>query len=614
MTIQRTELIAFFASHHPFDLLPGDEIAALVDASRQQTVAADTCLYEIGDAIDTLHVVQGGEVDLFSPEGELISRVTAGEVFGAKGILRDGHALLRAVVARDATLVDCPAARFRDLLARFAKFDAYFDRLRDVRDRRPTPAPDTSAALVSASLGEVMTRNPVIVPPDTSVRQAARIMDENNISCVLVGDDDALDGILTTGDLTARVLAAGLDPETPVALVMTADPATLAPSALLFDALLLMSARGIGHLPIVEAGRPAGILTRTNLVRRQSLSAVAMISDIGRLDTVPELAGVVARVPQLLAQLVGLGVEAHKVGQLITSVTDALTRRLIELAEAEMGPAPVPYLWLACGSQGRREQTGVSDQDNCLILDDAYDADAHGPWFERFATFVCDGLDACGYYYCPGDMMATNPRWRQPVSVWKGYFEGWIARPDPMAQMLASVMFDLRAIHGQTALYDGLHARTLEMARKNSIFRAHMTANSLKHTPPLGLFRGFALIRSGEHKDTLDLKHSGVVPIVDLARLYALQGALEPVNTRERLIAAREAGTVSVSGGGDLIAAYDLISNIRLEHQARQVRDGEKPDNFLAPSTLSALERNHLKDAFGVVKTLQSAIGHTSVL
>ena len=207
-------------------------------------------------------------------------------------------------------------------------------------------------------------------------------------------------------------------------------------------------------------------------------------------------------------------------------------------------------------------------------------------------------------------LRATATRWRQPVRVWREYFAGWIAKPTPEAQMLASVMFDLRPIHGETDLFAGMQADTLEAARKNSIFRAHMTANSLKHTPPLGLFRGFALIRSGEHKDTLDLKLSGVVPVVDLARLYALSGALSPVNTRDRLLAARDAKVLSASGADDLLDAYDLISNIRLEHQARQVREGRKPDNFMAPSALSALERNHLKDAFGVIKTLQSAIGH----
>ncbi len=268
----------------------------------------------------------------------------------------------------------------------------------------------------------------------------------------------------------------------------------------------------------------------------------------------------------------------------------------------------MPYLWLACGSQGRREQTGVSDQDNCLILHDDYDEAAHGAYFADLASFVSDGLDACGYFYCPGDMMATNDKWRQPVKVWRNYFKGWIARPDPMAQMLSSVMFDLRPIAGEESLYAGIHRETLKAARANSIFRAHMIANSLKHTPPLGLFRGFALIRSGEHKDTLDLKHSGIVPIVDLARVYALDAAIEPVNTRERLLAARKAGSLSHSGADDLVDAYDLIAEIRLEHQARQVREGRKVDNFMAPSTLSALERNHLKDAFGVVKTMQSAM------
>jgi CBS domain-containing protein len=399
------------------------------------------------------------------------------------------------------------------------------------------------------------------------------------------------------------------------AKIMTRDPASLPPHALLLDALMLMSGRGIGHLPVCEDGRAVGIVTRTNLVRHQSLSAVSLISDIARNETLEALAATVAQVPQLLAQLVGLGVEAYRIGHLISSVTDALTRRLIELAERDLGPAPVPWLWLGLRlarttGTNRRVGSGQLPDPRRRLRRGAARRLVRGVRQMR----VCDGLNACGYVYCPGDMMATNPRWRQPATVWKGYFRGWIATPDPMAQMLASVMFDLRPIHGETALFSGMQRRTLDLARRNSIFRAHMTANSLKHTPPLGLFRGFALIRSGEHKDTLDLKHSGVVPIVDLARLYALEGGLDVVNTRERLIAAREAGTLSASGGSDLIDAYDLISNIRLAHQARQVRAGEKPDNFMAPASLSALERNHLKDAFGVIKTLQSAIGHGRAL
>ncbi|NNL18016.1 MAG: histidine kinase, partial [Boseongicola sp.] len=284
------------------------------------------------------------------------------------------------------------------------------------------------------------------------------------------------------------------------------------------------------------------------------------------------------------------------------------TRRLLKLAEVELGEPPVPYLWLACGSQGRQEQTGVSDQDNCLILsDDIEDSDL--PYFIDLAKFVSDGLDTCGYFYCPGDMMATNPRWCQPLRVWREYFRGWIANPDPEAQMLASVMFDLRPIGGDESLFDNLQQETLTSAAKNSIFTAHMISNSLKHQPPLGLLRGLATIRSGDHRNQLDLKHNGVVPVVDLGRIYTFLAQLRAVNTRARLVGAIEAGVVSKSGGADLLDAYDLIATTRLEHQTTEIKAGKNPSNYLDPSELSDFERSHLRDAFVVVKTMQAAIG-----
>jgi CBS domain-containing protein len=321
------------------------------------------------------------------------------------------------------------------------------------------------------------------------------------------------------------------------------------------------------------------------------------------------MAKVTAEIPQLLVQLVAGGNRHEIVTRLITDIADTATRRLLSLAEAKLGPPPVPYLWLACGSQGRQEQTGVSDQDNCLILDDAVTEDDMA-YFTQLAKHVSDGLDTCGYFYCPGDMMATNPRWCQPLHVWRDYFKGWIAKPNPEAQMLASVMFDLRPIGGSFELFADLQADTLNAANANSIFVAHMISNSLKHTPPLGLLRGFATIRSGEHRNTLDLKHNGVVPVVDLARIYSLQGKLPEANTRARLKAAEGAGVLSPSGARDLLDAYDLIAETRLEHQVALVKSGEKPDNYLPPTNLSDFERSHLRDAFVVVKTMQSAVGH----
>jgi len=234
------------------------------------------------------------------------------------------------------------------------------------------------------------------------------------------------------------------------------------------------------------------------------------------------------------------------------------------------------------------------------------------PYFKALAKYVSDGLNTAGYVYCPGDMMATAERWCQPKRVWRSYFRGWVDTPSPEAQMLASVMFDLRPIGGTASLFRDLQEETLAMASKNSIFVAHMIANSLKHHPPLGLLRGFATIRSGEYKNHIDMKHNGVVPVTDIARIYALTGQLTEVNTRARIEAGEAAGVVSVSGARDLIEAYDLIASLRLENQAALVKAGRKPDNFLAPSDLSDFERSHLRDAFVVIRTMQSSLSQRS--
>jgi CBS domain-containing protein len=205
-------------------------------------------------------------------------------------------------------------------------------------------------------------------------------------------------------------------------------------------------------------------------------------------------------------------------------------------------------------------------------------------------------------------MMATNPRWCQPAKVWRDYFKGWIAQPSKEAQMLASVMFDLRPIGGDFSLFADLQTDTLRAASSNSIFTAHMASNALTHATPLGLLRGFATIRSGEHRNTIDTKLNGVVPVVDLGRMYALQGRLVVVNTRARVEEALGAEIISQSGGRDLLDAYDLVAQTRLEHQARLIKQGKAPDNFLPPASLSDFERSHLRDAFVVIKTMQSAL------
>ncbi len=413
--------------------------------------------------------------------------------------------------------------------------------------------------------------------------------------------------MITVRDLTFRVLAQALDASTPVCEVMTWNAPTLSPDALGSDVLRTMMDHNIGHLAVIDRNRFWGIITQTDLTRFQAVSSALLIHDISQAESVERMVAITSTLPRLLVQLVASQQRHEIVTRHITDITDAITRRLLDMAQEKLGMPPVPYLWLACGSQGRQEQTGVSDQDNCLFLDDRVTPDDM-PYFEELARFVCDGLNACGYIYCPGDMMATNPRWRQPVSTWRRYFETWMNHHAPESQMLASVMFDLRPIAGTHELFKNLHAQTLEAASKKTIFMAHMIANSLKHTPPLGLLRGFSTVRTKRGAQQVDLKHNGVIPVTDLARIYALQGQLKEINTRARLQAAGHTGMISGSGARELTAAYDLIATLRLESQMRLIQSGHKPDNYLSLSELPDFQRHHLRDAFVVVRTMQAAI------
>ena len=601
--MDNSDIRNFLATTHPYDGLDSAARAGVQQTLVRCDIPAGIDVYQFGQKLDGVWLIQSGTVEVTDKSGALVSILGSRNHFGERGLLRDGLAATTAKAATDVVLYLFPADPFLKAVKDFPTFNRYFSRggTRGL----------SQDGLMTLQVSEMLGHEPVTCSPDTTIRDAARIMRDERISSLGIVDRGLLVGLVTVRDMNGKVVADGLDPNKPISEVMTKNPISLAPSALGSDVMHKMIDHKVGHLPVVENGHFKGMITQTDLTRFMATSQAQMIADLGRATSVQEMSAVTARLPEFLMQLVGNHLAHDVVTRKVTDVADIVTQRLIKMAEHKFGPAPVAFCWAACGSQGRREQTGVSDQDNCLIIhDSATDDDMR--YFEQLAHFVCDGLNDCGYVYCPGDMMATADRWRQRVSVWQSYFAKWINAPDDTAQMLASVMFDLRPIAGDERLFASMRDGVAEMAAKNSIFVAHMIGNSLKHTPPLSLFRGFATIKSGEYRNSLDMKHNGVVPIVDLGRVYALRGQVDAVNTRARIDAAIEAGTISDAGGADLLAAYDTIATVRLEHQAAQVRSGSKPDNYLVPSSLPAFERSHLRDAFVIVRTMQSALSSSS--
>jgi CBS domain-containing protein len=605
------EVTGFLAEHAPFAAVPRRDLDRLARRMSVRYARRGTQLLAVGRGNDEVCVVRSGAVEIRDEQGSLVTRGGEGTTFGTTDL--DGRPSRFAVEAiEDSLLLVLPGAQFQQLSAARPVVEEFFSEQGAARLRHAMatfPRESGAAAVLQARLRDLVRRAPITTSGDATIREAAQRMATAQVSSLLVVDRHGLVGLVTDRDLRTRVLAAGVDPAAPVRSVMTVDPVTARPDDLAIELILAMTTRNIHHMPVLDAdGRtPVGMVTSTDLMRLQRAHPIHLVGDIAKADSVEALVVLSRRLPPLVEQLVAEDATADGIGRILTAVGDALQQRLIQLAERELGPSPTAYAWVVLGSQARLEHGPGSDQDNALVLsDDATPADA--AWFEALARFVVDGLVACGYPPCPGEVMATNPQWRQPLREWKRTFATWLDEPVPDAVLRSAIFFDLRTVHGDQALVEELREQVRRSAPRSTRFLAHLARNAAANQPPLGFFRGFVLEREGEHRDTLDLKRGGFHAVVEVARVHALSRGLPQVSTTARIAAAAGAGGLSAETAADLRDAFEFIRYVRLLHQAKQIRAGAHPDNFVSPSELSSFEKRHLRDAFSIVRSAQQTL------
>ncbi|MEN1728616.1 MAG: DUF294 nucleotidyltransferase-like domain-containing protein, partial [Pseudomonadota bacterium] len=459
----------------------------------------------------------------------------------------------------------------------------------------------------SERLAQLKLRRPITVTPGTSIRVAAETMAQHKVSSLPIVTEERLVGMLTDRDLRSRVIASGVDTAATVDTVMTPQPVTAQLKGRIDDALVQMMKLGVHHLPVLdEQERLRAVVSAGDLMRIQSPHPLRLVRDIQRAEDGEEVAQLARQSPSMLAGLVHNGSEVSEVGRMASMITDACTKQLIERTLQILGEAPMGWCWTAFGSQARMEQGLISDQDNGLILEREPQGDEIA-YFQAFADRICDGLNACGYIYCPGGVMAKG-EWRMSWEDWRKTFNNWMVEPEPKAVMQSSIFFDMRPVAGDLDLARRLHGDVLEQASESTLFRRFLAAESMGNRPALGLFGQFAREDGGDAARGINLKKRGVIPIVDLARVRALEGAISVVHTEERIQAAAEAEVMNPSDADDLIHALRFIGNVRLRHQVALFDAGHKPNHLVDPDELSGLHRRYLRSAFGIVKTAQRAL------
>ena len=607
MDTSLAEIYAFVKMIPPFDLLPMTVLEQVVNEMSICYVRRGQSLPPKGVNDPRLYLLRSGALNLQTADGQLLGKYGEGDSC-THFCFKNDEQKNKVCSEEDTLLYSISFEKLTTIVDDFPDVTAFFKQSASERLSQKMHRINEDA-LVASSLMNSSVSNFFHEPVETieaqaSIEQAAQKMTELDFSCLVVMKGDQHVGIVTDKDIRRRCVAAGLSSHEAVSKIMTVDMSTIDIKSNAYQALMAMTSKRIHHLPVTQQGVLTGMVTITDLMNNEGINAINFTSIIHKANTVSELAEISHLLPKLQIRMTKLGTMADHVAKSISAITMAFTIRLIEMAEKILGPAPVPYAWLAAGSQARQEQLAHSDQDNALIISDELKPE-HDYWFHDFATFVSDGLAACGFIYCPGNVMATNPKWRQSQSSWARYFEQWVNRPEPKALMHCSIFFDLETVYGDASLLENVRASMLTKTKRSTLFIAHLTRNALNLRPPLGFFRDFVLIQNGKNKATLDLKHNGIAPIVDLARIYALSEGISVVNTIERLRLAAGTASLSKSAAANLIDAIELLGMLRLEHQARQLEAGQNPDNYLAPREISRLEREHLKDAFKVIKTMQ---------
>mgnify|MGYP003662577988 CR=1 FL=1 len=561
----------------------------------------------------TVHLIRRGACEIRTPKGGLVDQIADGECFGVSSVMAQNPDGLQVVAMEDSLVYRFDKIRFIEMLEKNEAFGLFFEHTQHNRLRKLTRSQSNELASpalqLSTPVAHIMTRQLIQATPKETVQTIAMRMTEARVSSILVVEEGRLQGIVTDRDLRSRILAVGGSSDSLVADVMTASPVTLSPNSLVMQAQTLMSESNIHHLPIVDEEHQAvGMLTAADLLRHQELSPLLLINLIHRQQSVESLARVCKQWPTLIINLIVTDMKAADVGKVLATVSDNLTRRLIELALEKFGPAPMDFQFLVFGSQARRDQSLGSDQDNGLMLEREPSAE-ESLYFADLSEFVCQGLGLCGIRLCPGNIMASNPEWRRTTVGWQQAFSRWIKSSAPSALLHASIFFDIRCVYdngkSEGEAVKGLIKAMQLVVSKNSVFLATLTRSALVTKPPLGFFRHFLLESSGEHKHQLDLKHQGLALINDLARLYGLSCQTYRVGTLDRIEQAIREKLISVDTARNLMDAWDKLNGLRLEAQSRHFQATGKASAYLDPKDLSPLERKHLKTTFSIISEVQ---------
>ena len=616
----------FLSRLAPFSFLPEEEIDRVAAAISIIYHPKETVLFHQGRGkVENLYVISKGAAERYYEEEDekrLRGLLGEGDMYGGISLLLNKGIPIRTLkTTEDSQFYLLSGEEFLDICKRHGAFSDYFtdtfgkrmlDRsYAEIISSSFQPAEDATQ-FFNLPIDNIYKKELVACDQNLPIQAAAAIMTEHNSSSIFIREPGAdLVGVVTDNDLRKKVTATGLDILRPVSEIMSSPLHTVPSNALVFEALMQMMQQNIKHLGVRDADNEvAGVITNRDLLKVQGQSPFFIVREISGARLVNQIVQIRQQVPRLVQTLINTGAKAQNITRFLTTVSESILKKIIGFAMDDIGPPPAKFIFMVLGSEGRQEQTLKTDQDNAIIFEDVPEGSREevAAYFLSFGEKVCTWLNDVGYDFCKGGVMAKNPQWCQPLSRWKKYFSEWIHTAEPEALLQASIFFDFRGAFGDMSLVDDLRKYLFASLDGWPGFFRHMAENALYFTPPIGFFRNFLVESKGEHRDTFNIK-AAMQPVVDYARIYALNYNIDETNTFERINQLLNMEKISLQEHNELETAYSYLMQQRFATQVKAaMEENGKPDNYINPKHLSRIEQTMLKEIFKRIEKFQGKL------
>ncbi|MFA7468094.1 MAG: DUF294 nucleotidyltransferase-like domain-containing protein [Desulfotomaculaceae bacterium] len=615
----------------PFNYLPSDVLDTLELKLNLKTFSPGIyVIRQSQDSLNTLFLIVRGSAEIVAVNDKgdeaVIGYRGVEEFFGETGLIDEQYpASVR--VKEELTCILIPGEVIEHLIGKHSDFASYLTELLVVRMRSLYDSIiheqifDSSAQLETPlfrkRISAIMSSPVITCTTDHLITDVARIMEQNNISAVVVtsGDSNPV-GLITMANLVHRVLARSVTDYLAITAgqIMSRNVVSIAADSFYVDALMAASRNQVKHLVVTSRGRLVGMVTLADLIKTRAAGNLKLIHDIESQPDIDGLARIGTEIDTLLNALVAERAPVPEILMILNEFHERLTRKVVQLCELDMvnrgyPVAPVEYCWVNTGSAGREEQTIRTDQDNFIIFKDhaTESADSIREYFLKLALLINEGLDRCGFVKCPGNVMASNPQWCKSLGEWEQVVEHWVESVggDPNALRQITIMMDFKPVYGEKKLADTLWKKVITFYGQSPAISHYLTQDDLSTKVPKTIWGGFAIEKSGPHKDQINLKNVACVHMVNCTRIFALKNGITETNTFKRLSELRKKGGLKSDEADFIETAYETLLMFRIRENLKKVNRGEKADNYINPSHLTRQEREILKDAFTAVARLQ---------